>query len=783
MPPPASEGAGTAPPAAGSKTKKRRALRKKRLALEAAAASAPPPDGADGAASVTAVVAADDAGGGGVKPPSTRKRRRAALEAATAAALSAAALPPAALRSGGGDGAAPPACDTAAWAPFGLHPWLRSALGASGFASPTPVQAGCLPPALAGRDVVGAAPTGSGKTLAFGLPVLHFLACAAEAEHPPPRSGDDGGDVAPHSGTGGRTAVPHPLVALVLCPTRELAMQVASHIGALGSLAAACAASAAAARPGVGAAAAAAYGTSLRKRFRAVALVGGLAPSRQARLLATQPPVVVATPGRLWELVAGGDPHLSSLHALRFLIIDEADRMVEKGHFAEVRSICDAIETGGNGGEGNGGSGDGGATVADAPAGAAAPAAPPRQTFVFSATMCVTPAMRAKLRGARVSAASKAARKPPSALGSLLERVPFQGVPQLVDVSSQNNSAGAAVPAGRGAAKGGALQPSSGVAPRLEEACLEGTEAEREAHLVYLLTAFPGRTLVFCNAISAVRRVAALLTLLRIPAHALHAQQSQKQRLRSLDAFSSCGAGASCALVATDVAARGLDIPNVRTVVHYQVPLSAEAYVHRSGRTARATADGLALLLVTPGERSRFASLCVALGRAPTRGFPRFPTDATALRAASRRAAAAVALDGVAHARSKRAGDAAWRAKAAAAADLVDEEAEEAAARGGGEGRGGGVEKPGAREVELRSKLDALLATPLFPQQGGSGGAGGTRRFPRFGVLGASAQPPASASAAAAPPAGGGGGTDALAALRAHRAAAGGGKKKRKAAA
>ncbi len=518
-----------------------------------------------------------------------------------------------------------------------------------------------------GRDVIGAAATGSGKTLAFGLPILHALATARTAS----------------ASTADPTASPAhaPLAALVLCPTRELAIQVATHMGALGRFC------------GV----------------RCAAIVGGIAPAKQTRLLSKGPAVVVGTPGRLWELISEGAPHLCRLDALSFLVLDEADRMVEKGHFAELTHILDAVETRR-------------AERADAAGGAedAAEVVMParRQTFVFSATLTVPPALRKRLR-LKPSAGAGAARSRPGAISSLMEAVPFTGTPRIVDVTDSTRV----------------------LAPRLEEAVLEGTDAERDGALCYLLTRHAGRAIIFCNAISCVRRVAALLATLKLPASALHAAQQQRQRLAALDRFRSSPNGC---LVATDVAARGLDVPGIRTVIHYQVPPSVELYVHRSGRTARAAADGLAVMLVTPGERSRYAQLCKALGQA--NGLPPFPVEPAAMAAARRRAAVAAKLDGAKHSRDKRRGDAAWRRKHAAELDIELEEEEDVGRDAGGEDGaprlGRGADAPSERERDLQRQLDALLAVPLAGSRLGVTRATGSRRFPTFQREGAAAAAP-----------------------------------------
>jgi ATP-dependent RNA helicase DDX24/MAK5 len=211
------------------------------------------------------------------------------------------------------------------------------------------------------------------------------------------------------------------------------------------------------------------------------------------------------------------------------------------------------------------------------------------------------------------------------------------------------------------------------------------TDDEREGALYYLLARHPGRALVFVNAVSALRRVAAVLKLLGLPAQALHAQQQQRQRLKALDRFK---ANENGVLVATDVAARGdrrglvaarallhlrwivfllpdcfttlrlthtptthakrtyppppgLDVRGVATVVHYQVPASADTYIHRCGRTARTGgADGLAVTLVSPPEAARWAALMRALGRLESPPA-RFPVERAVLKQAVQRVALA----------------------------------------------------------------------------------------------------------------------------------------------
>eukprot|EP00232_Nephroselmis_pyriformis_P027219 CAMPEP_0182852292 /NCGR_PEP_ID=MMETSP0034_2-20130328/86_1 /TAXON_ID=156128 /ORGANISM="Nephroselmis pyriformis, Strain CCMP717" /LENGTH=458 /DNA_ID=CAMNT_0024982993 /DNA_START=42 /DNA_END=1414 /DNA_ORIENTATION=+ len=195
------------------------------------------------------------------------------------------------------------------WENCGLHPDVERVLAKLNFIEPTPIQRECLPAAIEHkRDIIGAAETGSGKTLAFGLPILQALYLERLA---------------------GKEVVG--LRALVVCPTRELAMQVSNMLAAVGK----------------------------ELEVRVVPIVGGISQQKQQRLLSKMPPVVVATPGRLWDLLSGGEEHLADLSRLSFFVLDEADRMVERGHFQEVSQLIDMLPKQGGTRKQGGGEGEG----------------------------------------------------------------------------------------------------------------------------------------------------------------------------------------------------------------------------------------------------------------------------------------------------------------------------------------------------------------------------------------------------------------------------------------
>ena len=187
------------------------------------------------------------------------------------------------------------------------------------------------------------------------------------------------------------------------------------------------------------------------------------------------------------------------------------------------------------------------------------------------------------------------------------------------------------------------------------------SQDERDALLYHILSQEPGLVIVFVNAISALRRLLAILKTLRLPVEGLHGNMQQRARLKYLDRFKkgAGGGGKTSILVATDVAARGIDIKGVDLVVHYQVPMSADAYVHRSGRTGRANAEGASVMLVTPAERQRYRTLLRNLNRETP--LPSFPTVESAVAEAKRRVSVARKLDKLVHAKQKDRAEAEWR--------------------------------------------------------------------------------------------------------------------------
>jgi ATP-dependent RNA helicase DeaD len=352
------------------------------------------------------------------------------------------------------------------------HPALQRALDARGYTEPTPVQAAVLAPALRARDLLVSSRTGSGKTVAFGLVLAETLLGEAAAFEPP-GSPD----------------------ALVIAPTRELAMQVQRELAWL----------------------------LAEAGGRVVACVGGMDPRREARALAAGAHVVVGTPGRLRDHLERRNLRLDTLAAV---VLDEADEMLDMGFREELEAILSA-------------------------------APPGRRTILFSATLP----------------------KP---------------ILELAKKYTRDAARVAATPTDEGHAD--IAYRAHVVAPR-----------EREHAVVNLLRWHdPASALVFVNTREGVTHTSASLGERGFETVAISGELSQAERTRALKMLRD---GRARVLVATDVAARGLDLPGVGLVLHADAPRDAQALQHRSGRTGRAGKKGLAVVLAAPAERYRLERL------------------------------------------------------------------------------------------------------------------------------------------------------------------------------
>ncbi|KAL4896147.1 P-loop containing nucleoside triphosphate hydrolase protein [Aspergillus ambiguus] len=416
--------------------------------------------------------------------------------------------------------------DVSAWESLGLSPEILNSLSKLKFSTPTSVQKTCIPPILNGHDVVGKASTGSGKTLAFGIPILEYYLEKRRQE------------------TGSKDSEKKETspIALILSPTRELAHQLVKHIGELITHA-----------PGV--------------NTRIALLTGGLSVQKQQRLLSGAD-IVIGTPGRVWEVLSGGQGLIRKMQGIKYLVVDEADRLLSEGHFKEAHEILAALDR----------VEDGDFPEAENDESDEDDAKSQRQTLVFSATFHRD--LQQKLAGKGKWRGGDLMDKKES-MEYLLQKLNFrEEKPKFIDVN-----------------------PVSQMAEGLKEGIVECAAMEKDLYLYTLLLYHPKhRTLLFTNSISAVRRLTQFLQTLQLPALALHSSMAQKARLRSVERFSSPSSDPSTILVATDVAARGLDIKGIDFVIHYHAPRTADTYVHRSGRTARAGASGKSVIICAPEE-------------------------------------------------------------------------------------------------------------------------------------------------------------------------------------
>lgn len=354
------------------------------------------------------------------------------------------------------------------------QPILR-ALAHEGYTTPTPIQQQAIPHALAGSDVLGSAQTGTGKTAAFAIPILQRLGAAAmdKSKRGPQRCR-----------------------ALVLSPTRELAGQIADSFAAYGR----------------------------ETGLTHTVIYGGVSQVHQERALRRGIDIIVATPGRLLDLM---QQRLVDLSGVEVLVLDEADRMLDMGFIDPIRRIAAATPSREKG----------------------------RQTLLFSATMP----------------------RPIVQLANSLLKDPVRI----------------------------AVDPVSSTAGRIEQAAYMVTTSGKQALLESLL-ADPTveRALVFSRTKHGAERIGRRLERAGIATATIHGNKNQNQRQRALNQFRMTCSRRARVLVATDVAARGLDVDGITHVFNFDLPMEAEAYVHRIGRTGRAGAAGIALSFCAPDERS-----------------------------------------------------------------------------------------------------------------------------------------------------------------------------------
>jgi ATP-dependent RNA helicase RhlE len=352
------------------------------------------------------------------------------------------------------------------FAHLNLAPAIQRALATAGYQQPTPIQAQAIPQLLTGCDALGCAQTGTGKTAAFALPILDRLSRRPRAP----------------GATGPR--------ALVLAPTRELAVQIAEGFRA--------------------------YGRHLP--LQGAVIFGGVGQGPQVDAFRRNVDIIVATPGRLLDLMS---QRHARFDAVEVLVLDEADRMLDMGFIDPIRRIVAALPRS-------------------------------RQNLMFSATM-------------------------PAAIRKLADSI-------LVDPVEI------------------AVAPVATTAERVTQWVLHVGKDDKRALLRDVLRdPAMKRVLVFTRTKHGANRIAEQLDRTGVPSDAIHGNKSQNARQRALDAFKT---GRMRVLVATDIAARGIDVDGITHVINFDIPDEPETYVHRIGRTARAGASGVALSFCGPDERT-----------------------------------------------------------------------------------------------------------------------------------------------------------------------------------
>lgn len=538
---------------------------------------------------------------------------------------------------------------------YNLHKRLLMSLRELDFIRPTDIQRAVIPVALGKRlDVIGASQTGSGKTLAFGLPIIQQI---LEIDEKTLRMAEVKGLPSSPAEVERDTTIK----ALIMSPTRELGLQIVAHLEKL---------------------------VQHSPHIRVASLVGGLSPVKQMRILNRRPDILVCTPGRLWEIISSGKLEQcgQSLADLRWLVFDEADKMVEFGRFAELQNILRTVYdsrkrkaaflASNNAAqftsdaallqEKHAKSSEGAKNAKQNKKGKAKDddsGLKPLQTFVFSATISIGDDARKNLKKASSAASklkkkleeekrrAKSGRKPNAKdagdsesrdekmMEKLMEQIDFQREVELLDLTNRTHTV-----------------------EGLEEAKMYCLKDEKDFYLYYFIMKYGGKSIVFVNAISNIKRILPLMVLLRVPAFGMHANMEQHHRMKNLEKFKESTNGV---LITTDVMARGVDIPQVDHVIHYSIPTSAEIFVHRSGRTARAFAKGLSIHVVDPEDRRHYTSIMHTLGRTDD-DVPDFPVEMQLYAACKKRVKLAVDLDKLSHDEQKKQADAAWlKARAA----------------------------------------------------------------------------------------------------------------------
>lgn len=488
------------------------------------------------------------------------------------------------------------------WDQFPIAKPILKALKQQELDKPMPIQAKALKAALIeNKHVLGAARTGSGKTLAYAIPVLSQILSDAQSCHDLKRRISksrmkkedfemiDGNMVAVEDmivdrienqekdldhdeseieneeesasefeseNEDDKRSGPN---CIVLVPTRELAVQVKNEFDKLCTF----------------------------TDIKSCCIIGGISQDKQIRTLTKQrPQIIIATPGRLHDIVQSDNVeflNIDSVASIQSLVIDEADRMVQKGHFEELTQIIDIVKESKKFRRNEA-----------------------YKVYLFSATLTFLHELPDRLRANKLvskpSRGDKGKKTKDKKVIDPKEHTKKNKIKRILTLLGIERADTRIIDLNDDSTFG---RPSSEQLSEMRINCLQN---EKDLYLYYYLIQNPNtRTIVFCNSKDCLRRLSNVLKYLGFPTLTLHSEMDQKKRLSSLEKFRQ---RPDSTLIATDVAARGLDIKDLDSVIHYQVPKTCESYIHRSGRTARVFKKGTSITLCEPKEASYYRRLC-----------------------------------------------------------------------------------------------------------------------------------------------------------------------------
>ncbi|QSL66283.1 hypothetical protein MERGE_000661 [Pneumocystis wakefieldiae] len=336
------------------------------------------------------------------------------------------------------------------WEDFNLSKIILKSLSDLSFLSPTEIQRKAIPSIIKGNNVIAKAETGSGKTLAFGIPIIDYIIknnlCLVSA--------------------------------LIFSPTRELACQIAKHLESISKF----------------------------SSLSIITIAGGLSIQKQERLLKRNPNIIIATPGRLWEIMNQNDGSIKMLSKVKFLVLDEADRLLQEGHFKELDDILNTLKR----------------------------YKIQMQILVFSATF--KKSFQKKVNN--IVNETSISRK--NEIELFLDKLRFKNKFDFIDTN-----------------------PEESIPKKIKEGMIECEDTDKDLYLYYLLLEYPGRTIVFMNSIDHVYRIVLMLNEFNINPLSLHSKLPQKRRLQVIEKFNE---NETSILIASDIAARGLDVFNIQHI-------------------------------------------------------------------------------------------------------------------------------------------------------------------------------------------------------------------------